>query len=240
MHYPPRPIPHSSKANTRIISTVKDWFFPRFCIACGAEGTLLCAPCQKRISNREDTDRCAVCGIAGRDGLCVACRRRLKLRGLIKIGAFRGALRELLHHLKYEDLRDGREVLGEMLAHRWRQSGGAGGVVIPVPLSRTRLRERGYNQSEVIARSFINFTKLPTLNALARRKDTQKQTTLSRQDRFANLEGAFVSLFDFRKYRGNIYLLDDVLTTGATLAQAAAALRRASAKNIYGIVVAAG
>jgi len=114
-------------------------------------------------------------------------------------------------------------------------------VLIPIPLARKRLRERGYNQSEVLARALARQWRIPVLvDVLVRTRETPTQTALTPGTRLANVAGAFSP----RHGRGvglagaTLVLVDDVFTTGATLAEAARALEQAGAKQILGVTFA--
>lgn len=159
-------------------------------------------------------------------------------------------LRELIHQLKY-----GRELhlaptlaglavkalddprFHEALAEKW--------PLVPVPLHRTRLRLRHFNQAEEIGKCLGKLTSLPTLKALKRIRATETQTALTRSQRLKNLSGAFqVSLAGKRALRRNpqtgVILIDDVLTTGSTVHACAKALRVAGFRKIAVITVMRG
>lgn len=107
-------------------------------------------------------------------------------------------------------------------------------IIVPVPLSPKRKRERGYNQTELLAEEIQKYDKEGrfeiVLNAV-KRKDTPSQTSLSRKERLANLKGVFI--VDSEKIKGkNVIILDDVITTGATTAELKTALQNAGAKNV--------
>lgn len=111
-------------------------------------------------------------------------------------------------------------------------------VLIPIPLAPKRLRERGYNQSEVLARALARRWRIPVLvDLLVRTRETPTQTTLTPETRLANVAGAFSP----RQGSGvgrTVVLVDDVFTTGATLAEAARALEQAGATTIHGVTFA--
>ena len=111
-------------------------------------------------------------------------------------------------------------------------------VLIPIPLAPKRLRERGYNQSEVLARALARRWRIPVLvDLLVRTRETPTQTTLTPETRLANVAGAF-SPRHGRGVGGTVVLVDDVFTTGATLAEAARALEQAGAMTIHGVTFA--
>ncbi len=108
--------------------------------------------------------------------------------------------------------------------------------IVPVPLSRTRLRERGYNQAELIANHIAKITEKNLLNVLKRIKHTQAQANLSRKERIENVREAFVA--DNKVNGLRIIVIDDVFTTGSTLNECAKALYKKGAKEVYGLTFA--
>ena len=121
-------------------------------------------------------------------------------------------------------------------------SGGAGGALIPIPLAPKRLRERGYNQSEMLARALARHWRIPVLgDVLVRTRETPTQTALTPGTRLANVAGAFGLANDQRSMindHSTLIIVDDVFTTGATLAEAARALEQAGASRILGVTFA--
>lgn len=110
-------------------------------------------------------------------------------------------------------------------------------ALVPIPLARKRLRERGYNQSEVLARALARQWRIPVLRELlVRTRETPTQTALTPETRLANVAGAFGVAT--RPVSSVLILVDDVFTTGATLAEAARALEEAGATMVYGITFA--
>lgn len=218
---------------------IVDIFFPRFCVGCGAEGSLLCSRCLDKIDSKRNDTGCPLCG--GKSDypkLCNRCRKDTDLSAVISLGEFKKELREALHALKYEDVKEISKVLGDMLAMRCKELDIKPGIIIPIPLGRARARERGYNQSALIAKRLSKNLGWPYLDALARTRKTKPQTKLNRAQRKENLKDAFVSKFDFKKSKRPVYILDDVITTGATLSSASQALKKAGACRISAITVA--
>ena len=112
-------------------------------------------------------------------------------------------------------------------------------VLVPVPLSKKRLKWRGYNQAEEIAKEISNFFKIPLIaDCLIKTKETLPQVELEEKERRENLKGAFL-VKNKEKIEGkNVFLVDDVFTTGTTLRECAKALKESGAKKVIGIVVA--
>lgn len=150
------------------------------------------------------------------------------------IGAYEGALRAILHALKY----DGRRSLAADLGARLTRSGAAvlagAGAAVPIPLHRSKRRQRGFNQAEDIARAL----PLPMMRALVRRRATVSQTDLPAEARRANVRGAF-ALARGACVRGVVVVLvDDVSTTGATLEACARVLLDAGAREVRALTAA--
>jgi len=164
-------------------------------------------------------------------------------------GSYEGGLRELIHLLKYEQVRPAANVLGRMLAEAIADLEPSFGerkvLVVPVPLHRSKLRQRGFNQSVLIARAALKLKPAGdrlALNAtvLERCRETQSQTGLTRHQRRENIRGAFVIVIakpDELAER-EILLVDDVFTTGTTVSECARLLRRAGASKVWVATVA--
>jgi ComF family protein len=154
--------------------------------------------------------------------------------------SFSGPVREALHALKYRSERRLAPVLARAMAERWRRAGRGGEVLVPVPVHPVRRRERGFDQAEDLARCLAGELGLPWAYALERRTRTVAQHALGRTERAANLGGAFaVRRGALEVVAGRwVLLIDDVSTTGTTLAECAAALRAVGARAVSGLTVA--
>jgi ComF family protein len=162
-------------------------------------------------------------------------------------GSYEGGLRDLIHMLKYQQVRPAANVLGRMLAEVVAglepSLQEANVLVIPVPLHRSKLRQRGFNQAEVIARMALKLSASRDRyflysDGLERVRETQSQTGLTRHQRRANMRGAF-RVKDPEQVSGREFLLvDDVFTTGTTASECARILRRAGAVRVWVATVA--
>jgi len=144
--------------------------------------------------------------------------------------------REAVHALKYRGLARIADDLTAGMAKTLLPADAAS-VLVPIPLAPKRLRQRGYNQSEALARALARLWRIPVADVLIRSRETPTQTALTPETRLANVAGAFTP----RRGRGvnlpatTLVLVDDVFTTGATLAEAARALEQAGARRVFGV-----
>jgi predicted amidophosphoribosyltransferase len=148
--------------------------------------------------------------------------------------ALEGPVREVIHKLKYGDR---PSLAGPLVELGLRQGDLPPGVVVPVPLGRSRRRDRGYNQAEALARKIAAGTGRQRLEGLRRARETDAQVGRGGAERRRALEGAFA-------WRGwvpeEILVVDDVVTTGATLVECARAARGAGVKRVHTLAVALG
>ena len=149
-----------------------------------------------------------------------------------------GAFQKIVHSLKYSGSQSLGVELGRRLGARLREQGIRADALVPIPLHKRKLRERGYNQSELIARgcSAVSFIPLRT-DFVFRGKFTQTQTTLSLLERKSNMDDAFECTSNRTKGK-TIILVDDIITTGATIESCARVLKNAGAGKIIAASVA--
>ena len=160
------------------------------------------------------------------DGVRAACR-------------FDGVAREAVHDLKYRRIRSRASVLADVLVEALARRPLAMDVLVPVPLAPGRIRQRGFNQSALLAQLVgqqLGVAVAP--DALVRTRETSPQVGRSAAERHANIDGAFACQLPEAIIGRRVTLVDDVMTTGATLAACADPLRAAGASRVYGLVVA--
>jgi ComF family protein len=232
--------------------------FPSDCRLCDASLTQIsrlpvCLECLNAIAPLH-AELCSICGerlfTEEGDGLCGLCRRAQP--PFAKAGAFGSydaGLRDLIALLKYQGVRPAASVLGRMLGEAMlalrEHFGERPPVVIPVPLHAQKLRQRGFNQSELLARAALKSFRMAEaqpfdfdLGALARVRITQSQTGLTSHQRRENVRGAFVVARPDKLRGRDILLVDDVFTTGTTVSECARVLRRAGATRVFVATVA--
>jgi ComF family protein len=199
---------------------------------------------------------CSVCGellfspyaVAG-GSRCGLCRRvEPPFVRAAAYGSYESGLRELIHLLKFSGVRPAADVLGRMLAEAIAmlepEFSADSVAVVPVPLYRTKLHQRGFNQAELIARAAMKTMKQPgnrlclCAGVLVRKRETASQIGLTSHQRRENLRGAFgVAQPEAVKGR-EVLVVDDVYTTGATVSECARVLRRAGATKVWVATVA--
>jgi ComF family protein len=224
----------------RFRNALLDLVLPPRCAGCGQTGSLWCANCNSGVQ----VILAPVCSCCGRplrlsEVLCPQCRHSPReIDGIRSAVIFEGPLRQAIHHLKYSGRSSLDKPLGSFLSARWRAGPLPADLITPVPLHATRWRERGYNQSTLLARQLSRASGLPLIEeALTRIRATAPQITLNAAEREANVSGAFEARADLVRGR-RVLLVDDVCTTGATLAAGSHALKQAGALSVWALTLA--
>ncbi len=227
--------------------------FPPMCLICGVERTGeevfdICAACTSALSpaGRHACRRCAIpidgelagAGIV----LCGACRVfPPPFDAAVAALRYEGKTRELIHRYKFSGKTRLAGTLGPLLCAALHGAGLMEGldIVIPVPLHRRRLFQRGYNQSSLLAAEVGRTFGVPVAaDLLARARFTEPQFSLSRAERRKNITKAFTAPFPARLTGKAVLLVDDIMTTGVTLGEAARTLKREGAARVVCAVAA--
>jgi ComF family protein len=220
-----------------ILSSLLDLIAPTECKIKGCNSPLkwneryICSLCLNKIRPIEPP-YCSKCGKPINEGrICVECQRMRKYFSYARVyGRYEGVLKEAIHLFKYEKKRVLSNVLGELLDNIFDGKSDIHHIV-PVPLSKKRKRERGFNQTELLARVLSRKRGIPIFLGLLKVVDTPPQVGLPLRERKKNLKDSFVC----KEYlNGNsVVLIDDVITTGATVNECSKALLKAGAKRIF-------
>ncbi|MDP3710379.1 MAG: ComF family protein [bacterium] len=227
----------------RIKAILLDLLFPCFCMGCKKEGSFLCQHCRSLLKTIPPT--CFVCHKlswpSGRT--CDSCRPKTAIYAFLSPFSYGDeAIKELIHHLKYNRVRGLAEILADLLKdylQKYKIWLPKEALLIPIPLHKTRQRERGFNQTELIAKVFTSETSLILAkDVLIKTKPTKSQIELSSEERRKNLSGVFTVSKPQEIQGKTIILLDDVKTTGTTLEEAATTLKSAGAKRVWAMTVA--
>ncbi|MFH1382771.1 MAG: ComF family protein [Chloroflexota bacterium] len=224
----------------RLGSKALDFLFPQRCIGCHREGELLCHSCQLSLV-RVAPPICPKCGRPELNGiLCPSCVNwDAAIDGIRSPFRFDGVMREAIHQLKYRNLRALAAPLARLLNDFLNAQPIAGEVLVPVPLHGRRLRERGYNQSALLARELGKMANLPVVSdcLIRQRYNTSQARTASVEERRRNVAAAFSCRNDRLKGK-HVVLIDDVATSGATLDACAAILKATGAASVWGLTLA--
>ncbi|MSS73436.1 MAG: ComF family protein [Candidatus Latescibacteria bacterium] len=227
-------------------SALLDFVFPPFCSLC-REGLsdgerIVCEACWAKVALLSGP-QCPRCGAPSTgDDRCPNCAGRdYRFSGACVLASFDEGAQALIHLLKYREKTSVGVRFGRMLGEAVKADPRMSGVdrVLPVPLHRSRVRERGYNQSDLIARGVGEALGRPVeARALARTRATRTQTELSGKERAQNVSGAFIVRRPERVAGLRLLLVDDVFTTGATLDACAGVLLDAGAVEVFVAAVA--
>jgi len=217
-----------------------DLLFPRWCLGCGKEGDYICGDCRRGLPVIAPPV-CSRCGRPLPQG--VACHDWPDtpdgIDGIRSPFVFEGVIRRAVHELKYRNLRALAPLLAGLLYDYLVANPLPADVLVPVPLHRKRLRERGYNQSALIAAELGRRCGLPvSVNGLVRPRYAAPQArSAGVNERQRNVAGAFTC--PDRRFEGQcVLLIDDVSTSGATLNACAGALKAAGAAQVWGLTLA--
>jgi ComF family protein len=219
-------------------SIIQDWLYPPTCLLCGDPGAAhrdLCAPCATALPyNRHPCPRCgaALNETAPGDSLCGRCQKeRPQYDATIAPLLYQDPVRYLIRALKFGGRHPCARLLGTLLAEPIATLSERPERIIPVPLHPKRYRQRGFNQAMEIARPIARRLKIPLdPTACSRTRNTPPQARLTAKERKRNLSDAFTIKKGFAAE--HIALVDDVITTGATVNELARALRKTGIKRI--------
>ena len=231
-----------------IISSLIHLIYPNKCPICGEileKDSILCKSCLSGLK-KLSPPFCPICSVPFPDGeshICEAClRRRPYFESISSAYIYEGTASKAIHLFKFQRKKSvGRAIgmlLSEFASNWWKgiSKKDIEYVVVPVPLGKRRLRERGFNQSLTIARYVSKGLNLAIdYLSLRRIKETEQQSVLGTEERKRNVRNAFEVFGDALKGKG-IILVDDVATTGSTLNECAKALRRAGVEEIRCLV----
>lgn len=236
-----------------LITGFLDITYPKICLACKKKLTvssidgIVCEECWSRIKINKPPF-CYSCGrnLTGKKhikNICVNCiEKPLYFDRAFSPCIYQGVIRELIHSFKYEN----KEYLGTTLVKplidfikEYNLPMRFIDLILPVPLHKTKLREREFNQADILSKNLaLEFKKEVLQDKLLRTRDTRTQTELNDHERFLNVRGVFKASGSDSLKRKNILLVDDVLTTGATCSEAAFTLKQAGANIVYCITLA--
>lgn len=223
---------------------ILDLLFPKFCLGCGYIGVYLCPSCLKRLEPVEQ-DVCLYCRKPSLFGLThVNCGNKLNIDGMVTIYRYNPILKIVIKNIKYrlavQVWKDfykmiSPEVIGKLDCYKKLPSDL---VIQPIPLSKNRFNERGFNQASFIGAFFQRFLHFPIVNLLLRNIEKPAQAQIkNKMRRYRNIKGIFTAK---QGVNHNILLVDDIITSGSTVKEAARILKIAGAKKVYVLALAKG
>jgi ComF family protein len=227
-----------------------DFLFPKRCIRCKTFGSYLCSNCFTGITFT-DSMVCTVCQKQAMGGLThPVCKTRYAIDGVFPSLVYKGVVKKLVYVFKYPPyLTDLQSTLidlfyeGIIQKEQFVSLLSDPAVFIPIPLHASKLRKRGYNQSALLAEGLAKRFGISVIDCLKRVKHTGTQIGLSKDDRKKNISDAFRLTFatdDLMQKTKHVFLIDDVVTSGATLCEAARVLKKGGAKHVWGLTFAHG
>ena len=239
----------TTKTMTDFCWDILDFIYPQRCPVCQATLSsgreLMCRNCMLKF--REKKRLLGPC--------CPSCKRQLPslsdgcecegsdhaLEAVFSLGVYGEETEALIENFKYKRKRRLGSFLSEVLGETLLESVKLprAGFIVPVPLHKRKLRERGFNQSQAVADQLSEKLGIPVLSdSVIRKRNTRSQTGLSREERQKNVKGAFRLTGKVDLEGRALLLVDDVLTTGATMSECARTLKSAGADKIWGVTLA--
>ena len=227
-----------SKVASRFAGSALDLVFPMSCVVCHKDGAVLHDHCVDELP-RLASPNCRSCADPHQSPVCEWCFTTPPTYESLRAPYLMdGPVRELVHGLKYRNMKAWAPRIAELMADYLSRLSVDAEVLVPVPLHPKRIRERGFNQSELLAKEMGKRLGHPVeAGLLARTKDTPAQiSTSTQEERRDNIKEAFACTGDVAGRR--LLLVDDVVTTGSTMAACAAPLKSAGAEAVWGIAFA--
>lgn len=224
---------------------LKDIFFPKFCVGCGFIGSYICLSCQKKLIVNEDT--CLYCKKRSYLGLThPGCSSKYRIDGLVSAFLYNPTMKKIIKNIKYRLATDIFNDLFKILPSEFIQKISALSKLVnelnmqAVPLHPHRLKQRGFNQSEVLRDYLSNHVNcLSVVNVLKRVKNTFPQAQLnSKKEKYLNIKGAFRIIDEMNIERKSFVLIDDVVTTGSTVKEACRILKSKKSGKVFVFAIA--
>lgn len=220
-----------------VLERIISLYAPHLCLGCGLEGSLLCGSCYQRLVPAVMC--CYQCQALSKMGrTCRICRPGSALVSLNCVTNYTGLAKDLLWALKFDRAQAAADIIARSMAAAYSDVTPADALIVPLPTAAKRVRRRGYDQAALIARAYARYTGCSYYPALVRHGG-QEQKGASRKLRRQQLTEAFTLRCSKKDVAGRrLILIDDVVTTGASLEAAASTLKVAGAKVVAGLVFA--
>ena len=228
---------------------ILDIIFPKFCINCRKFGSYLCPACFTYVTFNE-SGFCVVCQKAAIGGLThPICKSQNSIDGVFSSLVYTGVVKKLVYQFKYKPYLTNLQGLltdffyeGLIQKEQFYKLLAKESVLIPIPLHSTKFRKRGYNQSFLLSQGLSKKFNIHVADCLVRTKNTKTQVGLTQKERLDNIKDAFVlkkeAIEEINKKQ--IFLVDDIVTSGSTLKEAAKILKKVGVGKVWGITLAHG
>lgn len=219
---------------------ILDALYPLECVGCGGTGKVICESCATDLPVLKPPF-CRICAAPGNFARCQTCSETVRaFDGIRAPFRYAGTVRQAILALKYGGIKAAAPQLGDLLANYLDANPLPGEIVAPVPMHTRRLRERGYNQAELLARRVARHCNLEYAEKLLyRTRQVQPQASIgSAAQRAVNVTDSIAVSTDGCVAGTSIILVDDVATTGSTLETCADALKQAGAASVWGLTLA--
>lgn len=233
------------------MTTLLDFLFPKKCVACKKFGSYLCENCFSYLSF-DVKSLCLVCNRPSFDGLThPRCVSRYTPNGCFSALSYNKTAKKLIYNFKFEPyVSNLKTIIGDLFYDSLIQneefnrqlSKSKNWIFVPIPLYKKKLKKRGYNQARILAKGLSENFGFPVVNCLERTRDTKTQVGLKHDERKKNIKGAF-SLVNHKssiinRKSINVFLVDDIATTGSTLLEATNVLKRGGVKRVIALTLA--
>ncbi len=229
---------------------ITDLLFPKFCLGCGYIGVYLCLSCQKKLKPIAQ-DVCLYCKEPSPFGLThLNCQKKLNIDGLLTLYYYSPILKKIIKNIKYRLATEVWQEFYRIIKPETIEKLGlykklsSDFIIQPIPLTKNKYNERGFNQASLISLFFQKFLNFPIVNLLVRKGEAQSQAqTKSLLKRYLNLKGTIAinpNCRDVINHVSNIILIDDVVTSGSTVKEAARVLKETGVKKVYVLALAKG
>lgn len=213
-----------------MIDNILQIIAPHYCCGCKNIGSLLCSSCIYNITD-EYTNTCINCGKLSNDGVCSNCRKKAAYQKGWCVGAREGALKELIDVYKFSYAKVANKPLASLL-HQTLPMLPAETIVVPVPTIGKHIRQRGYDHAFLLAKTFANQRGLLLKPLLRRKTNTVQREAINAKERERQAKEAFKCTQKLN-VDAPYLIVDDVITTGATIRAAAHCLKQAGAKKVF-------
>lgn len=232
------------KSEKLLMNNMLNFIFPPTCINCGEVGSYICNLCIRTKIKFNFAQKCHICGGEVNLGMVhKECGEQSYLDGIIFACYYNTLAKKAIREVKYKGLYRILDDITRIILIQLRQYKFSEHFILtPVPLHRSRMWKRGFNQTEILSKNIAQHLKgsIFIKDLLIRQKKTKTQVGLHKFDRAVNLKEAFklnpkLQIPNSKIENLKIYLIDDVYTTGATLNECAKVLKEAGFKNVYGI-----